>query len=108
MTEIVGDPVPMSRRDVEQWLLGAADVLASLGVRGVLGLSPDLPAGGSSSWISFASALGCGRVVRRDDGSCFSDAHRHADGSVLVDRSSPVTTTAELAAVVHALTPPRS
>jgi len=60
---------------------------------------------GVNSWISFTSDLGSGRVVRRHDGACHADAHRHEDGVVLLDRSTPVTTPVELAAVVSAITP---
>lgn len=105
MTGAVEMRSPMSRRDVEQWLLGATDALSALGIRGVLGRGPDLGVGGPSSWISFASALGSGRVVRGHDGACQLNAHRHVDGHVLVDRSSPTTTEAELDAVVSAITP---
>ena len=95
----------MSARDVRQWLLASADSLSALGVSGVVGRSPDCGTVGPASWISFASEIGSGRVVRHAAGDCHTSALRHADGVVLIDRCSPVTTSMELAAVVSAITP---
>lgn len=106
MTDLLPQRAAMSRREVERWLLDAADSLGNLGVRGVFGHGPDL-GHGASSWISFASDLGSGRVVRHHDGACRVDAQRHSDGHVLVDRSGPVTTPIDFAAVVSAITPYR-
>lgn len=98
----------MSRREVEQWLLDAADSLGELSVRGVFGHGPDLgPGRGASSWVSFTSDLGSGRVVRHHDGASKVDAQRHSDGHVLLEHSGPVTTSVDFAAVVSAITPYR-
>jgi len=105
MTDVVGGGSAMSRRDVEQWLLGAAGELAELRVKAELGRGPDLGSGEPPSWISLSSELGSGRVVRGGDGKCRVDARRHADGVVLIERSSSVTTSVELDVVVRALTP---
>lgn len=97
----------LSPRELLQWLLHGTDALAAVGVRAVHGYGPDLGDGRQSSWISFASELGTGRLVRGPDGTSKLDALRHADGAVLLDRSSSGTTADELGAVVDAITPTR-
>jgi hypothetical protein len=102
-----GDRTPMSPRDVQRWLVDAAEGLEAAGVRAVFGRGPDIGGGGPSSWVSFASDVGSGRVVRAHDGTCDVDAMRHVDGGVQLRRSGPETTAADLAAVVNAITPSR-
>ena len=104
-----GGSVPMSADDLQRWLVDAGGDLAAVGVRGVFGRAPRTGGGPPSSWISFQSSVGAGRLVRDDDGSCSSQARRHVDGVEHLNRSGGVTTSAELGALVDALaSPPRS
>lgn len=93
-----------SARELQRWMDDGGAMLAERRVRTVFGRGVDTGAG-ASSWISFASAVGSGRLVRDDDGGCHLVAHRFQDGQVLIDRTSAVTGVDELEAIVDALSP---
>jgi hypothetical protein len=96
---------PMSARDLRNWLLAAEGELAAVGVFGSHGAGPRLVADGST-WISFSSRWGSGRLVRAVDGSSESRAHRYRDGVTVVDSRSASTTEAQLDVLTHALQRP--
>lgn len=93
---------PLSARDLIDWLRGAEPELNELGITATHAAGAKM-ASGAASWISFSSRHGSARVVRAEDGSCRSTAHRYADGASVLDTTSPSTTIDDLRAVASAI-----
>jgi hypothetical protein len=92
----------MSAADLRHWAAGATKTLNAAGVTATPGAAPHLAHRGST-WVSIASSRGCGRLIRDDDGSSRSSAHRYSDGASLVDTRAPTTTRDQLDALVRCL-----
>ena len=77
-------------------------MLGTVGVTATYGAAPHLAHRGPT-WVSLASDRGSGRLVRHDDGSTRSSAHRYADGASLVDSRGLTTTHEQLDTLVRCL-----
>ena len=93
----------MTRRELQRWVADHAAELIDRGVRADFSFGPDIN-GGGSSWASFNSALGTGRLVRSPDGSTVVSVYAHLDGSCLSSEHETSGSVAQLAAIADHLT----
>jgi hypothetical protein len=89
---------------MKTWLARRAEMLRTAGVTAHLGRAPNLGRGAGATWISFTSPVGAARLVREGDGSSHWSAHRYLDGAATVDDHGDTTSSAQLDALVQALT----
>ncbi len=95
----------MSARDLRDWFTGAQPALSDVGISCVHGIGPRLVEDGST-WISFSSRWGSGRLVRTNDGRSESRARRYADGVTVVNSKAETTTEQQLDTLTAALRRP--
>ena len=95
----------MSARDLRDWLTGAQASLSDEGISCIHGIGPRLVEDGST-WISFSSRWGSGRLVRTVDGGSEIRARRYADGVTVVDSKAETTTERQLDTLTAALRRP--
>jgi hypothetical protein len=92
----------MSAVELRDWLTAAAPALVERGIVGTHGTAPRIASEGST-WISFSSPWGSGRLVRALDGSSRSRADRYHERFPAVDDHAATTTEGQLDALVGAI-----
>ena len=96
----------MTRRQLERWVATHRQRLASTGVAVHFAFGPSFGGHAGSSWASFSSAVGSGRVIRAPDGSSRMDAYAYADGGCLCAERDAGSSEAHLVAMAERLKPP--
>ena len=92
----------MTAADVQDWVRRSSAARLVHAVHAVHARGPRLTEDGSS-WISFSSPTGTGRLVRAADGSSRGYVRRHRDGVRVLDHRAETTTEADLERMVAAL-----
>lgn len=86
----------MTRRELEGWVAAHDRTNGADGVAVTFAFAPSADDGGGSSWASFTSRTGAGRVIRRSDGSSCIDVYAYRDGSCLRRERHPVVSREQL------------
>jgi hypothetical protein len=93
----------MTRRELEQWVEANGNRLVGRGVHALFSFGPSVGSQAGSSWVSFVSARGSGRLVRGADGVSRVDAYGFADGACLRRERATEVSTAQLESLVDTL-----
>lgn len=95
----------MTAADVQDWVRRSSASRTAHAVHAIHARGPRLTEDGSS-WVSFSSPTGTGRLIRAADGSSRGYVRRHRDGVRVVDHRGETTTVAHLELIVAALSTP--
>ena len=95
----------MSRRELERWVEASRERLAARGITVLFGLGPEVGDEGGSSWASFISRRGSGRLVRQPNGGSRVDVYAYSDGLCLKRDRNSHASVQQLEQIADLLTP---
>jgi hypothetical protein len=93
----------LTARDLQRWFEHNRAALGQLRISAHFGSGPTLGRADSSTWISLQSRWATGRLVRASSGSSQYDAHRFADGAIVLRENRADTSEDQLDDLVTAL-----